>query len=177
MLGIPRGGVVVAAEVARDLRLPLGAVVVRKLGSPRQEEYALGAIAEGVRIVDARATQLSGVRNDELARVEERERDELARRAELFASDVEVAGRTVIVVDDGIATGSTAVAACRALRARGSASVVLAVPVAPEGWRPDASVDEYVCLLAPRGFQAVGQFYDDFTQTRDDEVVRLLRGG
>lgn len=175
VLGIPRGGVVVAAEVARELGLRLGVVVVRKLGAPSREEFAVGAIADGVRIVDVGAQRHAGVRDDELAAVERRERTELERRAELFASDVEVRGRTVIVVDDGIATGSTALAACRALRAQGAATIVLATPVAPATWQPGPDVDEYVCLVAPTRFWAVGEFYDDFTQTSDDEVVRLLR--
>ncbi len=177
VLGIPRGGVVVAAEIAHALGLPLGAVVVRKLGDPSHEEYALGAIADGVRLVDARAMRFAHVREDELAGVEAREQAELTRREGLFDTGIDVAGRAVIVVDDGVATGSTATAACRALRARGAETVVLATPVAPASWHPGADVDEYVCLLAPADFWAVGQFYDDFAQTSDEEVIRLLTEG
>lgn len=176
VLGIPRGGVVVAAEVARALGLALGVAVVRKLGAPSREEYAVGAIAEGVRIVDPDAMRFSHVSARQLADVEERERAELLRREDLFAGSRDVAGRTAIIVDDGVATGSTATAACRAVRAQGAARIVLATPVAPARWHPDASdVDEYVCLVSPRDFWAVGPFYDDFTQTSDREVVRLLR--
>lgn len=176
VLGIPRGGVVVAAEVARVLDLPLAAVVVRKLGAPAHEEYAVGAIAEGVRVVDADAVRRGDVTLEQLDAVEDKERAELARRTRLFGGSApSVAGRTVIVVDDGVATGATALAACRALRAQGASRIVLAVPVAPESWRPDASaVDEFVCPHRVRDFWAVGQFYRDFTQTTDEEVTRLL---
>jgi putative phosphoribosyl transferase len=176
VLGIPRGGVVVAGEVARALDLPLAAVVVRKLGAPAHEEYAVGAIAEGVRVVDADAVRRGDVTPAQLDAVEDKERAELARRTRLFGrSAPSVAGRTVVVVDDGVATGATALAACRALRAQGATRIVLAVPVAPASWRPDAAVvDEFVCPHRVRGFWAVGQFYTDFTQTTDEEVTRLL---
>ena len=176
VLGIPRGGVVVAAEVARVLGLPLGAAVVRKLGTPGHEEFAVGAIAEGVRIVDPKAVRQGGVTPAQLASVEERERAELERRARAFdPSPIDVAGKVVIVVDDGVATGSTAMAACRAQRSRGAAQIVLAVPVAPAGWEAEASVvDRFVCPHLVADFWAVGQFYDDFTQTKDEEVARLL---
>lgn len=178
VLGIPRGGIVVAATVAHTLRLPLRAAIVRKLGAPSREEFAVGAIADGVRVVDADAVRMTGVSRKQLARTEVRERAELERRARLFAaSDPDVAGRTAIVVDDGVATGSTATAACRALRRRGPARIVLAVPVAPADWCPDVdAVDDYVCPHRMPDFWAVGRFYRDFTQTEDDEVVRLLAG-
>ncbi|TDN92985.1 phosphoribosyltransferase family protein [Microbacterium sp. BK668] len=176
VLGIPRGGVVVAAEVARALGLPLGVAVVRKLGAPSHEEFAVGAIADGVRIVDPAAVRQGGVTAAQLASVEERERAELERRTRAFGPDaIDVAGRTVIIVDDGVATGSTALAACRAQRARKAGRVILAVPVAPAGWRPEASVvDAYVCPHRIADFWAVGQFYEDFSQTEDEEVARLL---
>ena len=175
VLGIPRGGVVVAAEVARALHLPLGVAVVRKLGAPRQEEFAIGAIAEGVRVVNPDA--IRGVTPEELAVVEELERIELRRRTRLFApAPIELAGRVAVIVDDGVATGATATAACRAIRAAAPAQIVLAVPVAPAQWRPDAKeVDDFVCPHPMRDFWAVGQFYEDFTQTTDEEVARLLR--
>ena len=176
VLGIPRGGVVVAAEVARALGLPLAAAVVRKLGAPAHEEYAVGAIAEGVRVLDSDAVRRAEVTPQQLDAVEDRERAELARRLQLFGgSPVTVAGRTAIVVDDGVATGATALAACRALRAQGAARIVLAAPVAPADWHPDpAAVDVFVCPHRVRDFWAVGQFYRDFAQTEDAEVVRLL---
>ncbi|QIG40740.1 hypothetical protein G5T42_15710 [Microbacterium sp. 4R-513] len=176
VLGIPRGGVVVAAEVARLLGLPLGVAVVRKLGAPAHEEFAVGAIAEGVRIVDPHALRQGGVTAAQLASVEEHERAELERRTRAFDPDpLDVRGLTVIVVDDGVATGSTAMAACRAQHARGASLIVLAVPVAPASWRPEASVvDAYVCPHPIADFWAVGQFYDDFRQTEDEEVARLL---
>lgn len=139
----------------------------------------MGAIADGVRIVDDRAARLTGVTAEQLAATEDAEREELARRTRLFAaSTIDLTDRAVIVVDDGIATGATATAACRALQQRGPRTIVLAVPVAPADWRPDRStVDEYVCPNRMRDFWAVGQFYRDFTQTPDDEVVRLLTTG
>lgn len=166
----------VAAVVADALALPLRAAVVRKLGAPSREEFAVGAIAEGVRIVNNAAARATGITAEQLASTEERERTELARRTRLFAaSDADVRLRTAIVVDDGIATGATATAACRALRNRGATRIVLAVPVAPAHWHPDEdAVDEYVCPHRMRDFWAVGQFYRNFTQTEDDEVIRLL---
>lgn len=176
VFGIPRGGVVVAAEVARALALPLAAAVVRKLGAPSHEEYAVGAIAEGVRVMNPEVVRQGRITPAQLASVEELERIELARRLRLFAASVpSIVGRTAIVVDDGIATGATAMAACQALRAHGAARIVLAVPVAPAQWSPDPSVvDEYVCPHRVSDFWAVGQFYVDFTQTSDGEVSRLL---
>ncbi len=173
--GIPRGGVVVAAQVARSLGLVLGAVVVRKLGAPGQEEFAVGAIAEGVRVLTEHAARPGVVTPAQLATVEASEREELRRRSELFGGAGSFHGRTVLVVDDGVATGSTAMAACRSLRAGGAGRVVLAVPVAPAEWSPEAdTVDEYVCPHRMRRFWAVGEFYDDFAQTSDAEVVELL---
>lgn len=179
VLGIPRGGVVVAAEVAHDLELPLGVAVVRKLGAPHHDEFAVGAIAEGVRIVDGQALRNGNVTPRQLAAVERKERAELARRTKSFEPvPADVRGRTAIVIDDGVATGATARAACMAQRARGAARIVLATPVAPASWQPDpADVDEYVCPHREPDFWAVGQFYDDFRQTTDEEVARLLAIG
>ena len=183
VLGLPRGGVVVAREVARALDAPLDVIVVRKLGVPSRPELGMGAIGEGgVRIINEQVMRFEGITEADLMSVEERERDELDRRADRFRSGREripVAGRTVIVVDDGIATGSTARAACQVARAQGAARIVLAVPVAP----PDAvahlreDVDELVCLDTPDDFFAVGQWYRDFRQTTDDEVVACLVAG
>jgi len=174
--GIPRGGVVVAAEVARALGCPLDVAVVRKLGAPTNQEFAVGAIADGVRVVSQGAVQHAGVTPEQLNFVEDMERVELRRRIERFGQPrLDVIGRTAIIVDDGIATGATAMAACQSVKARGAARVVLATPVAPAGWRPGSDVcDEYVCFAPQPVFWAVGQFYDDFTQTEDAEVDRLL---
>ncbi|MBW9093855.1 hypothetical protein JNB62_09190 [Microbacterium jejuense] len=177
VLGIARGGVVVAAEVAGALGLELDAVVVRKLGAAGQEEFAVGAIAEGVRIVTADAVRWAGMTEHDVERVESTERDELRRRTDAYGTGrATLAGRTAIVVDDGVATGASAVAACRALRRHEPSRIVLAVPVAPERWMPPAdAADEYVCPHREADFWAVGQFYDAFTQTSDEEVVALLR--
>lgn len=175
VVGIPRGGVVVGAAVAGVLGLPLTAVVVRKLGAPAHEEFAVGAIADDIRLLDDAAARAEGADAAALHAVEERERAELRRRSELFAGGPDVTGRAALVVDDGIATGATATVACRALRARGVTRIVLAVPVAPAHWHPPAdAVDEYVCPHREAEFWAVGQFYDDFAQTRDAEAVDLL---
>ena len=181
VLGLPRGGVPVAFEVARTLSVPLDVIVVRKLGVPFQPELGMGAIGEdGVRVIDEEIVRLAHVSADELAMVEARERAELQRRAERFRGGrvrIPLAGRTVVVVDDGIATGSTARAACQVARAHGAARVVLAVPVAPPDWtqRLRRDADELVCLETPTPFVAIGQWYGDFSQTSDQEVVDCLR--
>lgn len=180
VLGLPRGGVPVAFEVARSLGAPLDVIVVRKLGVPFQPELGMGAIGEdGVRVVNDEVVRLGRVSEAELAAVEARERIELERRARTFRGDrarVPLEGRTAVIIDDGIATGSTARAACQVARAHGAARVVLAVPVAPPDWedrlRQDA--DELVALETPSPFWAIGQFYADFSQTSDDEVVDCL---
>jgi putative phosphoribosyl transferase len=181
VLGLPRGGVPVAAEVARALRAPLDVIVVRKLGVPAQPELAMGAIGEGgVRVVNDEIVQLARIGDVALGAVERAERAELVRRAERFRpghTRVDVHGRVAVVVDDGIATGSTARAACEVARAQGASRIVLAVPVAPADWtrRLGDVADEFVCLHSPREFRAVGQFYDDFGQTSDAEVMACLR--
>jgi putative phosphoribosyl transferase len=153
---------------------------VRKLGVPWQPELAMGALGEGgVLVVDQRTMQLAGVDDEALRGVEARERDVLADRVRAWRAvrpRADVSGRTCLVVDDGIATGSTARAACRVLRAAGAARIVLAAPVAPRDVVdsiPEA--DDVVVLETPRDFTAVGAWYDDFSATSDDEVVALLR--
>ncbi|GIH52669.1 putative phosphoribosyl transferase [Microbispora rosea] len=181
VVGLPRGGVPVAFQVARALGAPLDVIVVRKLGVPYQPELGFGAIGEGgVRVVNPDVVRLANMTRDEMAGVERRERAELERRARRFRAGrepVDLAGRTVIVVDDGIATGGTARAACQVARAHGASRVVLAVPVgAPEtiaSLRRDA--DEVVCLDTPDHFYAIGAWYDDFTQTSDEDVIDCLR--
>ena len=183
VLGLARGGMPVAREVADALHAPLDVIVVRKLGVPSHPELGMGAIGEeGVRIVNADVVRRAGVTEHELAAVERRERVELERRARRYRNGsppVPLTGRTTVVVDDGIATGSTAHAGCDVARARGAARVVLAAPVAPHGWDRDLGdvADGYVCVATPEPFFAVGQFYADFSQTTDDEVVACLRRG
>ena len=182
VLGLPRGGVEVAAEVAAALAVPLDVIMVRKLGVPSQPELAMGAIGEGgVRIVLPETVRRAGVTPDELAEVELRERAELQRRAQRFRGDrprIPLAGRTAVVVDDGIATGSTARAACQVTRSLGAARIVLAIPVAPRGWvaRMHDAAEELVALVTPAALQAIGTWYTDFTQTTDEQVVACLRG-
>jgi putative phosphoribosyl transferase len=183
VLGLPRGGVPVAAEVAAALSAPLDVIVVRKVGVPGQPELAMGALGEGgVRVVDERVVRLAHVSPEEFARAGERERDEVERCVQRFRGGrpaVPLTGRVAVLVDDGIATGSTARAACAVARALGAASVVLAAPVcARESARSlaaEADADRLMCLHSPRHFAAVGQFYDDFRPTGDDEVIELLQ--
>ncbi len=182
VLGLARGGMPVAAEVARSLGAPLDVLVVRKLGVPWQRELGVGAVAEGGEpVVDRGAVAALGLTSVELGRVQAAERDELTRRVEAYRGNrppVAVDGRTAVLVDDGLATGGTAIAAVRAVRARGAARVVVAVPVASteavERLRREA--DLVVCPLVPPSFRAVGTWYADFGQVSDAEVVALLTG-
>ncbi|MFD6354268.1 phosphoribosyltransferase family protein [Nocardia tengchongensis] len=180
VLGLPRGGVPVAFEVALSLDAPLDVIVVRKLGVPYQPELAFGAVGEdGARVINPAVVAVAGLSGEDMAQVERRERAELERRAVRFRmgrSRVPLAGRTAVIVDDGVATGATARAACQVARAQGAARVVLAVPVASREalhlLRREA--DEVICLGQPKFFFAVGQWYRHFEQTTDDEVVDLL---
>lgn len=180
VLGLPRGGVPVALEVARELGAPLDVIVIRKVGSPNNPEYAVGAIGEeGVRVVDEHAQRLLGVADAEFTRVEKSERAELDRRCALYRSGrqrLDLRGRRAIIVDDGVATGSTAAAACRVARSLGAKEVVLAVPVAPKDWkeRLAGEADRFVSVMSPDAFFAVGQFYAHFAQTTDAEVADCL---
>jgi putative phosphoribosyl transferase len=180
VLGLPRGGVPVAAEAARALGAPLDVIVVRKVGVPYQQELAMAAVGEGgVVVVNELVVGMAHVGPEELEQAERRERAELESRVQRLRGDrrrVPLTGRTVVLVDDGIATGSTARAACAVARALGAARIVLAAPVCPrEAARQlAADVDELVCLETPRDFRAVGQFYVDFRPTEDGEVTELL---
>ena len=180
VLGLPRGGVPVAYEVAAALAAPLDVIVVRKLGVPFQPELAMGAVGEdGVRVVNYDLVASCGLEPAEVETVEARERAELERRARRFRRGkqrLSVEGRIALVVDDGIATGSTARAACQVARALGARRVVLAVPVAPPATLAGLAgvADDVVCLEAPQLFVAVGQWYEEFSQVSDDEVVALL---
>ena len=181
VLGLPRGGVPVAYEIAHQLRVPLDVFIVRKLGVPGFEELAVGAIASGgVRVLNTDVLRVLPNADQIIENVTAREQIELERRENLFRDGrppPELQGKTVILVDDGLATGATMRAAVNALRQRGAAKIVAAVPVgAPETCRELAEeVDETICAIAPEYFQAVGQFYHDFSQTTDDEVRQLLQ--
>lgn len=196
VLALPRGGVPVAAEVAQVLGAPLDVVVVRKLGAPGHEELALGAIAavaagEGrdggvagpaalTTVLNEELIAMLGVGEDAIERVQWSETRELRRRESAYRGDrapLEVAGFEVVVVDDGVATGATMLAAARALRQAGAASVTVAIPVAPVETVAALrrSADEVVCLHPLENLQSVGQWYGDFSQTSDDEVRALLK--
>ena len=180
VLALPRGGVPVGCEVARALGVPLDVFLVRKLGVPGYEELAMGAVATGgIRVVNDEIVRGLGISEHEIDAVVARELPELARRERLYRGDrppPDVAGRTVILVDDGLATGATMRAAIHALRQQRPAGIVVAVPTAS----PDTSetlkteADDVVCDMTPEPFFAVGHWYEDFTQTTDDEVRELL---
>ncbi|MEU7469123.1 phosphoribosyltransferase family protein [Streptomyces sp. NPDC044984] len=180
VLALPRGGAAVAVEVARALDAPLDVLVVRKIGAPFHEEFGVGAMAgDGIPLFDEDALLRLGITEADLAPVVERERAELRRREQRYRQGrpaPELGGRTVIVVDDGLATGSTARAALRALRTQDPGHLVLAVPVgAAEGvalMRSEA--DEVVCLYEPAAFMAVGQWYEEFGQLTDEDVMEAL---
>ncbi|MCL1587572.1 MAG: phosphoribosyltransferase [Actinomycetia bacterium] len=182
VLGLPRGGVPVADRVAQRLGIPLDVFIVRKLGLPGHSEYAMGAIASGgVIVINEDAVTRLGITQEAIDTVAERELRELERREVLYRGDrppLDLASRDVILVDDGIATGASMHAAIEAIKAYGPRSLLVAVPVAPlsapsefEGF-----VDAFIALSTPTPFQAVGLWYDDFTQTTDDEVRSLLSG-
>ena len=180
VVALPRGGVPVAEEVARALGAPLDLLAVRKLGAPHNPEYGIGAVAEGgTRVIDPEAVAVLGINGGDLDAIVARETAELDRRVALYRADrgrTELAGRTVIVVDDGVATGVTDTAALRAVRRRRPGRLVLAVPVcaAESVPRLRGEADEVVCLLEPELLHGVGQWYEDFSQVSDDEVLAAL---
>jgi putative phosphoribosyl transferase len=180
VVALPRGGVPVADEIAMALAAPLEILAVRKLGAPHNPEYGIGAIAEdGTRVLDPEALGVLGIDNDGLEAIVAREAAELRRRVAVYHGErpaTPLAGRTVVIVDDGVATGVTDTAALRSARRQQPGRLVLAVPVAP----PDSlarlreEADEVVCLVAPALLYGVGQWYRDFGQVSDDEVVAIL---
>ena len=180
VLALPRGGVPVAAEVARRLRAPLDLCVVRKLGVPGHEELAMGAIATGgVRILNQDVIALADLSAHDIEAATARAKDELRRREHAYRGDrppPDVRHRTVILVDDGLATGATMRAAVAGIRRQGATSVIIAVPVAAADTCEDlrADADEVVCLATPEPFHAVGVWYDDFSETTDRQVRELL---
>jgi putative phosphoribosyl transferase len=181
VLGLPRGGVPVAVEVGKALGTPLDVIMVRKLGVPSEPELAMGALGEdGVRVENEDVMASTALGASDIEAIVRRERAELIRRARRYRQGrprLDLRGRCAIIVDDGIATGSTARAACRVARSHGAAQIVLAVPVAPNAAVSALleACDEVVCVVRPERFFAVGEWYDDFSPTSDAEVVELLR--
>lgn len=180
IVGIPRGGVPIAREVSRTLGLPFDIVLVRKLGVPSQSELAFGAIGEGgVKVLNNDIVIARGLTPKDMSEVEAQERSEIDRRVAMYRRGIKrksLKGRTVIVVDDGIATGATARAACMIVRRQGAKRVVLATPVAPAGWIDDFSdtADEMVSVMTPTDMGSVGQYYEDFSTVSDKAVISLL---
>lgn len=180
MLGLPRGGVPVAAEIARKLEAPLDVFVVRKLGVPGHRELAMGAIASGgIRVLNQALIFHLCIPGEVIEMVADEERQELHRREAVYRGgfpQIELEGKIVILVDDGMATGSTMLAAAQAIQQKRPRRVVVAVPVAPNSANSELEkiVNEVIVLLTPRDFHSVGQWYEEFSQTSDDEVRALL---
>ncbi len=180
VLAIPRGGVVVGYQVAKRLGAPLDVIAPRKIGAPHNPELAIGAVAEdGTIILDEGLVRSLGVPESYIGEESERQREEIRRRLRLYRGEApypELKGHVVILVDDGVATGSTAKAALASIRRRGPEEVVVAIPVAPPSTARELEeeADRVVCLYTPEPFYAIGQFYRDFSQTSDEEVVGLL---
>ncbi|MBN1684019.1 MAG: phosphoribosyltransferase [Gammaproteobacteria bacterium] len=181
ILGMPRGGVPVAYEIAKQLKAPLDVIVSRKIGAPGQEEFAIGAIAPGnIMILDQALVSSFSLTKEELIRLVDKEKKEMNRRIKRFRGEkppLNVKNRTVIIVDDGIATGRTALAAIRAVRKQKPKSIVLAAGAcAPDTIAMlEKEADQVICVMKPSPFFAVGSFFDDFGQTTDEEVVELLK--
>jgi putative phosphoribosyl transferase len=183
VLALPRGGVPIGYEIASALNLPLDVMIVRKLGVPGHEELAMGAIASGgVRVLNRSVIESLRIPPDSLEAVEKREALELMRREATYRGNrqpISLKRKTVILVDDGVATGSTMRVAISALREQRVGRIILATPVAPPTvrWEMEALVEDFVALVMPEDFFGVGQWYDDFTQVSDDTVYELLRKG
>jgi putative phosphoribosyl transferase len=180
VLAIPRGGVVVGYVIAKTLNLPLDIIIPRKIGAPDNPELAIGAVAEdGTTILDQYLIKYLGVSPEYVIEEAERQKQEIRRRLKLYKQDIsypDLNGFDVIVVDDGIATGSTMKAALASVKNRGAASITVAVPVGPPSTIEELEkmADHVICLYTPEFFQAIGQFYRDFSQTSDEEVIDLL---
>jgi len=182
VLGIPRGGVEVAAVVAERLGAPLDVVIPRKIGAPGNPELGLGAVAEGVQVLDQRLIAALDVSDSYLRSEIDAQQEEIRRRVAAYRGDrapADLSGKVVVIVDDGVATGGTAAAALRWARSRAAARVILAVPVAPPDivWRLEGEADELRVLHSPSPFAAVGQWYGEFPQVSDERVVQLLAAG
>ena len=180
VLAIPRGGVVVGYVIAKTLNLPLDVIIPRKIGAPDNPELAIGAVAEdGTAILDQNLIKYLGVSREYVVEETERQKQEIRRRLKLYRQDTsypDLKGLDVIVVDDGIATGSTMKAALASVKNRGAASITVAVPVGPPSTIEELEkmADRVVCIYTPEFFQAIGEFYRDFNQTSDEEVIGLL---
>jgi putative phosphoribosyl transferase len=180
VLAVPRGGVVVGYEVAKELGVPLDIFITKKIGAPNNPELAIGAVAEdGTLLLDESLVEMLGVTQAYIEEEVERQKTEIKRRLKSYRGNVAnpvVAGREVVLIDDGVATGSTLKAALRSLRKQGAKPLVVAVPVGPldtvNSLKYEA--DQVVCLFTPEPFYAIGQFYEDFDQTSDEEVKELL---
>lgn len=180
VLAIPRGGVVAGYEIAKELGLPLDVIIPHKLGAPYNPELAIGAITEdGTTILDDNLVTYMSVSQEYIKQESERQKQEIQRRLKLYRQDTpypDLKGLQVILVDDGIATGSTMKAALASVRKKGAVSITVAIPVGPPSTITELKkqADGVICLYTPEYFQAIGQFYDDFSQTSDDEVIQLL---
>ena len=180
VLAIPRGGVVVGYVIAKALNLPLDVIIPRKIGAPDNPELAIGAVAEdGTAILDNKLIKYLGVSREYIKEETERQKKEIERRLKLYRQETSypnLKGLDVIVVDDGIATGSTMKAALASVKNRGAANITVAVPVGPPSTIEELNkmADRVVCLFKPEFFQAIGEFYGDFSQTSDEEVIKLL---
>jgi putative phosphoribosyl transferase len=181
VLAIPRGGVVVGYEVAKGLALSLDVIIPRKIGAPNNPELAIGAMTEdGTTLLNGRLVDYLNVSQEYIKEESEAQKAEIHRRLRLYRGDIpypSLKGREVILIDDGIATGSTMKAALASVRKRGAKSVIIAIPVGPPSTirELEKEADRVVCLYTPEAFYAIGQFYGDFTQTQDEEVTRLLK--
>lgn len=180
VLALPRGGVPVASEVSKRLGIPFDVLIVRKIGHPFHPEYGIGAVAEdGTFWMDPEALGLSKITQDQIQNSIEREKQEIARRLEIYRNDrkvISVKGKTVILVDDGLATGVTARVAIDYVKKNGAAKIILAIPICSgvTARRLREEIDQVICLNEPTYFQSVGDFYHDFIQLSDEEVVELL---